>query len=89
LCATSFRSQVAQHADFLHGNIDFVVGIRSAEFAFATSMFKEASFSRQEASTRGRLMVTCMMAESTLVRDQEARSKKAIRRKHAIRTRQV
>lgn len=55
-------------------------------FAFATSMFKEAGFSGEEAAARGRLMVSYMMAESTLVRDKEARSRKAIRLKHAILT---
>jgi hypothetical protein len=49
-------------------------------------MFKEAGLSGEEAAARGRLMVTYMMAESTLVRDKEARSRKAIRRKYAILT---
>jgi len=55
-------------------------------FTFAAWMFQEAGFSGEEAAARGRLMVTYMMAESTLVRDKEARSRKAIRLKHAILT---
>ncbi len=55
-------------------------------FAFAQSLFEEAGFSREQAKTRGRLMVTYMMGELTLVGDKEARSRQAIRMKHAILT---
>jgi AcrR family transcriptional regulator len=53
-------------------------------FTFAAWLFEEAGFTPEQAKTRGRLMVTYMMGESTLVRDKEARSKQAIRLKHAI-----
>jgi AcrR family transcriptional regulator len=55
-------------------------------FTFAAWLFEEAGFTPEQAKTRGRLMVTYMMGESTLVRDKEARSKQAIRLKHAILT---
>jgi len=53
-------------------------------FAFATSLFREAGFSRREAENRARMMVVYMMGESNLVRQTSSASTTAIREKHAI-----
>ena len=55
-------------------------------FDFAAWMFEQAGFKPAQARIRGRLMVTYMMGESTLVQDAEARSHDAIRQKHALLT---
>jgi AcrR family transcriptional regulator len=53
-------------------------------FTFAAWLFEEAGFSIEQAKTRGRLMVTYMMGESTLVADSLSKDKKLLRLKHAI-----
>jgi AcrR family transcriptional regulator len=53
-------------------------------FVTATWMFQEAGFSRPEAENRARMMVVYLMGESTLVRESESSSTRAIRDKHAI-----
>ena len=55
-------------------------------YRFATWMFSEAGFSKEQAQIRGRMMVVYMMGESTLVRDSTAKRKKLLRAKHAILT---
>ena len=55
-------------------------------FAFSAWMFEQAGFSHAQAKVRSRMMVTYMMAESTLIRDKEAKSPAAIKQKHAILT---
>lgn len=58
----------------------------SKRFAFATWMFMEAGFSETQAEARGRLMVTYMMGESTLVPDGPIKRKKMLRLKYEILT---
>ena len=53
-------------------------------FTFAAWLFEEAGFSIEQEKTRGRLMVTYMMGESTLVADSLSKDKKLLRLKHAI-----
>ncbi len=55
-------------------------------FSFSARMFAEAGFSPDQAAARGRMMVAYMMAESTLIKDPMAKSREAIRTKHAILT---
>jgi len=55
-------------------------------FKFATWMFQEAGFSRQQAEIRGRMMVVYLMGESTLVSDTVSRRMELIQQKHAILT---
>jgi AcrR family transcriptional regulator len=53
-------------------------------FEFATWMFAEAGFAREQAEIRGRMMVTYMMAESTLIPGSMAKRKESLKLKHAI-----
>jgi len=53
-------------------------------FNFAQWMFSEAGFSREQAEVRGRMMVTYMMGESTLIPDAMAKRKERLKLKHAI-----
>jgi len=55
-------------------------------FAFAAWMFTQAGFSKEQAETRGRMMVIYMMGESTLIPDSMAKRKEFIKLKHAILT---
>ena len=55
-------------------------------FAFATWMFSEVGFPRQEAEVRGRMMVVYLMGESTLISDTESTRLDLIQQKHAILT---
>lgn len=55
-------------------------------FAFSSKLFEEAGFSPDQAAARGRMMVAYMMAESTLIKDPTAKTREAIRTKHAILT---
>jgi AcrR family transcriptional regulator len=55
-------------------------------FEFATWMFEEAGFSKQQAVARGRLMVTYMMAESTIIPDSISKRKELLKLKHGILT---
>jgi len=55
-------------------------------FSFATWMFSEAGFSPEQAEIRGRMMVTYMMGESTLIPDSMARRKEMLSLKHAVLT---
>lgn len=53
-------------------------------FSFATWMFTEAGFSVEQAAARGRMMVTYMMGESTLVPGKMEQRKRQLKLKHAI-----
>jgi AcrR family transcriptional regulator len=53
-------------------------------FTFAQWMFSEAGFSREQAEVRGRMMVTYMMGESTLIPDAMAKRKERLKLKQAI-----
>ena len=53
-------------------------------FAFTTTLFRGAGFSRRAAESRARMMVVYMMGESNLVRQSSSASTAAIREKHAI-----
>ena len=55
-------------------------------FSFAVWMFSEAGFSRKQAEIRGRMMVMCIMGESTLIPESMAKRKEFIKLKHAILT---
>jgi len=55
-------------------------------FAFASWMFSEAGFSKEQAEIRGRMMVVYLMGESTLVSDTVSKRMELIRQKHAILT---
>ena len=55
-------------------------------FAFASWMFSEAGFSKQQAEVRGRMMVVYLMGESTLVSDSVSTRTELIKQKHAILT---
>jgi AcrR family transcriptional regulator len=55
-------------------------------FEFAAWMFAEAGFSPEQAETRGRMLVTHMMGESTLIPGSMAKRKESLRLKHAILT---
>ena len=55
-------------------------------FEFAAWMFTQAGFSAEQADARGRLMVTYMMAEATLVPGSLAKRKESLKLKHAILT---
>jgi AcrR family transcriptional regulator len=55
-------------------------------FDFATWMFAEAGFSKEQSAARGRLMVTYMMAESTIIPDSISKRKELLKLKHAILT---
>lgn len=55
-------------------------------FSYATRMFSEAGFSRNQAGIRGRMMVIYMMGESTLIPDSMVKRKEFIKLKHAILT---
>jgi AcrR family transcriptional regulator len=55
-------------------------------FSFATWMFQEAGFPRQQAEVRGRMMVVYLMGESTLVSDSVSSRTELIKQKHAILT---
>ena len=57
-------------------------------FAFATWMFLEAGFPKQQAEIRGRMMVVYLMGESTLVSDSISSRTELIKQKHAILTSQ-
>jgi AcrR family transcriptional regulator len=53
-------------------------------FEFAAWMFAEARFSREQAEARGRLMVTYMMTESTLIPDSISKRRALLKLKHSI-----
>jgi AcrR family transcriptional regulator len=53
-------------------------------FEFSAWMFLEAGFSKEQAQTRGRMMVITLMAESTLIPGSMAERKEFLRNKHAI-----
>ena len=53
-------------------------------FDFAASMFREAGFSSEQAEARGRLMVTYMMGESTLIPDSLANRMGRLKTQFAI-----
>ncbi|MBW2207511.1 MAG: TetR/AcrR family transcriptional regulator [Deltaproteobacteria bacterium] len=55
-------------------------------FSYATRMFSEAGFSREQAEIRGRMMVIYMMGESTLIPESMAKRKEFIKLKHTILT---
>ena len=55
-------------------------------FAFSARLFEQAGFPKKQAEVRGRMMVTYMMAESTLVPDTVANRKKALKLQHAVLT---
>jgi AcrR family transcriptional regulator len=55
-------------------------------FSFAAWMFAEAGFSKERATTRGRMMVILLMGESTLVPGSMAERKDFLMQKHAILT---
>ncbi len=55
-------------------------------FAFAAWMFSEAGFSQEQAEIRGRMMVTYMMGESTLIPGSMVKRKESLKLKHAILT---
>jgi len=55
-------------------------------FEFAAWMFSQAGFSREQAETRGRMMVAYMMAEATLVPGSIEKRKEFLKLKHAILT---
>lgn len=55
-------------------------------FSFAAWMFSEAGFSSDQAEIRGRMMVTYMMAESTLVPGSLANRRDYLKLQHAILT---
>ena len=56
------------------------------KFPFATWMFTEASFSKEQARIRGRMMVVYMMGESTLIPDSMASRKEFLRPKFEVLT---
>lgn len=53
-------------------------------FAFAAWMFSEAGFSEKQAEIRGHMMVSDMMAESTLAPNSMAARKESLKLKHTI-----
>jgi AcrR family transcriptional regulator len=57
-------------------------------FSFAAWMFSEAGFSSEQAEIRGRMMVICMMGESTLIPGSLANRRENLKLKHAILTAQ-
>lgn len=61
-------------------------GVLKKRFEFAAWMFAQAGFSREQAEIRGRMMVTYMMGESTLIPGPMAKRKKSLKLKHAILT---
>jgi AcrR family transcriptional regulator len=55
-------------------------------FEFAAWMFAQAGFSPEQAATRGRMMVSDLMGESTLIPGSMAKRKAALKLKHTILT---
>ena len=55
-------------------------------FSFAAWMFSEAGFSSEQAEIRGRMMVTYMMGESTLIPGSLANRRDYLKLQHAILT---
>jgi len=53
-------------------------------FSFAAWMFAQAGFSKEQAESRGRMMVVYMMGELTLVPDSMTKRLEQLRHKHAI-----
>ena len=55
-------------------------------FSFAKWMFRQAGFTDQKAEARGRMMVSYMMGESTLIPDAPSQRKKWLKLQYAILT---
>lgn len=55
-------------------------------FSFAAWMFSEAGFSSEQAEIRGRMMVTYMMGEATLIPGSLASRRDSLKSQHAILT---
>lgn len=55
-------------------------------FSFATWMFEQVGFDSNQAEVRGRMMVVCMMGESTLLPGEPSDRKERLRLKHQILT---
>jgi len=53
-------------------------------FSFAAWMFSEAGFASEQAEIRGRMMVTYLMAESTLIPGSLTSRKDALKLQHAV-----